>query len=146
VPVAVPPITQRAPPLLPQPPQPQATPSQVPIAVPPITQQTPSQVPLPLQPQPTSVTGLTTVLAPGNAHRNALTVHAPDTPRPATSGAHPSDGVYSFEFIEPGLQNRKVKVYRTRDAAEAIYKDTIPLDQGGFQLIVIGTRNPEYVH
>jgi len=83
---------------------------------------------------------------PSSAHQNALLVHAPNTPQPVTSGAHPVDGIYSFEFIEPGLQHRKVKVYRTRDAAEALYKDTIPLDQGGFQVIVIGTRNPSYVH
>jgi hypothetical protein len=83
---------------------------------------------------------------PSSTHRNALLVHAPNTPQPVTSGAHPADGIYSFEFIEPGLQHRKVKVYRTRDAAEEVYKDTIPLDQGGFQLIIIGTRNPSYVH
>ena len=53
---------------------------------------------------------------------------------------------YSLEFIEPGLQSRKVKVYRTRDAAELVYKDTMPLDAGGFQIIMLGTRNPEYIH
>jgi hypothetical protein len=85
-------------------------------------------------------------LTPGVAHRNALVVHAPDTPRPVTSGALTADGIYSLEFIEPGLQRRTVKVYRTRDAAEMLYQDTIPLDRGGFQLIVIGTRNPSYIH
>jgi hypothetical protein len=75
-----------------------------------------------------------------------LLVHAPETPKPVTSGRAAVDGVYSLEFIEPGLQSRKVKVYRTRDAAEAVYRDTIPLDQGGFQIIVVGTRNPDYVH
>jgi hypothetical protein len=104
-------------------------------------------------PVPQQVTGTQAVaaagsaaLVPSSAHRNALLVHTPSTPQPVTSGAHPVDGIYSFEFIEPGLQHRKVKVYRTRDAAEEVYKDTIPLDQGGFQVIVIGTRNPAYVH
>jgi hypothetical protein len=104
-------------------------------------------------PVPQQVTGTQAVaaagsatLVPSSAHQNALLVHAPSTPQPVTSGAHPVDGIYSFEFIEPGLQHRKVKVYRTRDAAEEVYKDTIPLDQGGFQVIVIGTRNPAYVH
>lgn len=56
-----------------------------------------------------------------------------------------NEPAYSLEFIEPGLQNRKVKVYRTNDAAEQVYKDTIPLDKGGFQIVIVGTRNPEYV-
>jgi hypothetical protein len=80
-------------------------------------------------------------------HTHSLVVHSPQPLRPATSGRH--EGVaslYTFEFIEPGLQNRKVKVYRTNDATELVYKDTIPLDQGGFQIIVVGTRNPDYVH
>jgi hypothetical protein len=85
-------------------------------------------------------------VVPDNAHSHALLVHAPDTPKPVTSGRVAVEGLYSLEYIEPGLQSRKVKVYRTRDAAEQIYKDTIPLDRGGFQLIVVGTRNPDYVH
>jgi hypothetical protein len=83
---------------------------------------------------------------PDADHSHALLVHAPETPKPETSGRIAVEGVYSLEYIEPGLQSRKVKVYRTRDAAEQIYKDTIPLDRGGFQLIVVGTRNPDYVH
>jgi hypothetical protein len=101
--------------------------------------------PVPQGTQKVAAAGSAT-LVPSSAHQNALLVHAPSTPQPVTSGAHPVDGIYSFEFIEPGLQHRKVKVYRTRDAAEEVYKDTIPLDQGGFQVIVIGTRNPAYVH
>ena len=62
-----------------------------------------------------------------------------------TSGRVVNEPAYSLEFIEPGLQNRKVKVYRTNDAAEQVYKDTIPLDKGGFQIVIVGTRNPEYV-
>lgn len=77
----------------------------------------------------------------------ALLTHAPQAVRPVTSGRFDgSVSMYNLEFIEPGLQHRKVKVYRTNDAAEQIYKDTIPLDKGGFQIIVIGTRNPDYVH
>ena len=77
----------------------------------------------------------------------ALLTHAPQAVRPVTSGRFDgSVSMYNLEFIEPGLQHRKVKVYRTNDAAEQIYKDMIPLDKGGFQIIVIGTRNPDYVH
>jgi hypothetical protein len=162
VPQQVPTLTPQATPS--QVPQTVARPMQVPQQVPtPTPQATPSQVPqtvaqpaqVPTQahgsvPQvagvSTSTTGGGAVLAPGGAHRNALVVHAPDTPRPVTSGALPADGIYSLEFIEPGLQRRTVKVYRTRDAAEMLYQDTIPLDRGGFQLIVIGTRNPSYIH
>jgi hypothetical protein len=132
-------------------PTPQATPQQVPTAVPPVAQRAPPQAlgSVPAQPVAavaSSTTGGDAVLAPGSAHPNALLVHAPDIPRPVTSGALPADGVHSLEFIEPGLQRRTVKVYRTRDAAEMLYQDTIPLDRGGFQLIVIGTRNPSYIH
>jgi hypothetical protein len=151
VPTAVPPITQRTPILAPQPPQPSATPMQVPTATPQITQRTPApgagSVPsLQVAGVSNSPTGGEAGLAPSAAHRNALVVHAPDVPRPVTSGAVRADDIYSLEFIEPGLQRRTVKVYRTRDAAEMLYKDTIPLDQGGFQVIVIGTRNPTYIH
>jgi hypothetical protein len=168
--VRLPPVATPA--LQPQPPQPgplQApqrvaqpiqVPQQVPIptpqATPSLLQQSvaqPAQVPTQAHgsvPQvagvSTSTTGGGVGLTPGVAHRNALVVHAPDTPRPVTSGALTADGIYSLEFIEPGLQRRTVKVYRTRDAAEMLYQDTIPLDRGGFQLIVIGTRNPSYIH
>ena len=115
---------------------------------------TPTAVVVPPQVLPPQ-TGVTTpgqlgqdgvrVVAEGG-HAHALLVHAPETAKPVTSGRTAVDGVYTLEFIEPGLQSRKVKVYRTQDAAEAVYKDTIPLDQGGFQIIVVGTRNPDYVH
>ena len=80
----------------------------------------------------------------GTAHTRPH-LDCPDAPRPVTSGALPADGIYSLEFIEPGLQRRTVKVYRTRDAAEMLYQDTIPLDRGGFQVIVICTRNPSCI-
>jgi hypothetical protein len=84
---------------------------------------------------------------PRPVHGNALLVHAPERLGAVTSGrVAVAPSVYTFEFIEPGLQNRKVKVFRTNDAAEQVYKDTIPLDQGGFRIIVVGTRNPDYVH
>jgi hypothetical protein len=138
---------------------PQATPQQVPqqIAQP---MQVPQQVPTPT-PQATpqrlpqtpavqvAVTGFGQLPAGSSipsGHANALLVHAPDTPRAVTSGGVAEPAAYTLEFIEPGLQSRKVKVYRTGDAAEQLYKDTIPLDQGGFQIIVVGTRNPDYVH
>ena len=102
------------------------------------------------RPEPTAIPlPVTTpfVLAGNGAiHGNALLVHAPDTPKPPTSGRIAETSAYTLEFIEPRLQSRKVKVYRTNDAAEQVYKDTIPLDQGGFQIIVVGTRNPDYIH
>jgi hypothetical protein len=112
----------------------------------PAAQQVPQQIAQPMQ---VAVTGFGQLPA-GNSipatHAHALLVHAPDTPRGVTSGRVAEPAAYTLEFIEPGLQSRKVKVYRTGDAAEQLYKDTIPLDQGGFQIIVVGTRNPDYVH
>jgi len=78
-------------------------------------------------------------------HSHVLIVHQPDPQRPVTSGSQAGMSAYTLEFIEPGLQNRKVEVYRHADVRELLYKDTIPLDQGVAQFIVIGTRNPEYV-
>jgi hypothetical protein len=137
VPTAQPPITQKTPGTVPQQPQPPLVPGQVPTAQPPITQKTPGMVPQ--QPQPPLVPGQVPTT-------NLLTHHVPNVPMPVTSGRIAEPTSYNFEFIEPGLQSRKVKVYRTNDAAEQIYKDTIPLDQGGFQVIVVGTRNPDYIH
>jgi hypothetical protein len=125
-------------------PQPVLPPQQTPILVPPRpVVQTPQQVPTAI---PRPVTTPSVLAGSGAIHGNALLVHAPDTPKPPTSGRIAETAAYTLEFIEPGLQSRKVKVYRTNDAAEQVYKDTIPLDQGGFQIIVVGTRNPDYIH
>jgi hypothetical protein len=136
-------------------PTPQATPQQVPqtVAQPMLA---PQQVPTPMPqatPQVQSGQVAVTGFGPSPAgsslpavHANALLVHAPGTPKAVTSGYVAEPAGHTLEFIEPGLQSRKVKVYRTGDAAERLYKDTIPLDKGGFQIIVVGTRNPDYVH
>jgi hypothetical protein len=101
------------------------------------------------QPQPPVVSfnpSLPPVAMPTSGHTHVLVVHSPLSARPVTSGRHvAASAAYSLEFIEPGLQSRTVEVYRTHDAAEEIYKDTIPLDEGGFQIIIVGTRNPDYV-
>ena len=134
---------QKTPMLVPPQPPAQQTPTPMAVVTPP---QVPQSGQRPVQgPLPQAAQGGVQIVADGG-HGHALLVHAPDTPKPVTSGRVAVDGVYSLEYIEPGLQSRKVKVYRTRDAAEQIYKDTIPLDQGGFQVIVVGARNPDYVH
>jgi hypothetical protein len=142
VPTPTPQVTQTTPH---QVPQPVAQPQQVSTPTP---QATPQRVPQP-QPAQVAVTGFGQLPAGSSVpagHANVLLVHAPDTPKAVTSGVVAEPAAYTLEFIEPGLQSRKVKVYRTGDAAEQLYKDTIPLDQGGFQIIVVGTRNPDYVH
>jgi len=53
---------------------------------------------------------------------------------------------HGLEFIELGIQSRKVEVYRSKDAQETVYNDTIPQDHGDFHLVVVGTRNPDYIH
>jgi hypothetical protein len=37
-------------------------------------------------------------------------------------------------------------VYRSKDAQQTVYNDTIPQDHGDFHLVVVGTRNPDYIH
>lgn len=156
-PTAIPPTTtapQQTPMLVPPLPQAQA-PVQVPTTVPPTAQHAPdSGMRIPSHPVSGNGQELGFSMSSGQsgepqltpAHSHALIVHAPDTPAPVTSGRYSGATAYSLEFIEPGLQNRRVKVYRSHDAAETVYGDTIPLDKGGFQLIVIGTRNPDYIH
>jgi hypothetical protein len=76
-----------------------------------------------------------------------VVVHQPQMPPSVTSGDPvPSGRPYTLEVIEPGIQNHKVEVYRSKDAQERIYQDTIPLDAGGFHLKVMGIRNPGYSH
>lgn len=77
---------------------------------------------------------------------HVLEVHAPPQERPVTAGHHPEHIPYSLEFIEPGIQNHKVEVYRSKDVRQVTYQDINPLDAGGFHLRVIGIRKPEYSH
>lgn len=82
----------------------------------------------------------------GQPATHQLVVHAPPERKPLTSGPHTSGQEHHLEFIEPGIQNHKVEVYRSNGARQAIYKDTDPLDAGGFHLTVIGIRNSDYSH
>jgi hypothetical protein len=75
-----------------------------------------------------------------------LVVHAPPAQRPVTSGPVPGATAYSLQFIEPGIQNHRVEVYRSKDVKQQIYKDVIPLDGSGFHLTVLGIRHPDYGH
>jgi hypothetical protein len=76
-----------------------------------------------------------------------LVVHEPPAQKRVTSGHHANPAAeYDLEFIEPGIQNHKVEVYRSKDARETVYNDTIPQDHGDFHLVVVGIRNPDYIH
>ena len=90
--------------------------------------------------------GIGTVKTPGTATHH-LVVHEPPAQKRVTSGHHANPAAeYNLEFIEPGIQNHKVEVYRSKDAQETVYNDTIPQDHGDFHLVVVGTRNPDYIH
>ncbi|MBS1144942.1 MAG: hypothetical protein H6R14_2348, partial [Proteobacteria bacterium] len=121
-------------------------PQQVPMLVPPLVQTKPTYKPRPQRPGiPPVLVGVSGQGPNGQVPpSHQLAIHEPNRPMPVTSGDHQGAQVYSFEFIEPGIQNHKVEVYRSRDAQEVIYKDTIPMDAGGFHLRVIGIRNPDY--
>ena len=75
-----------------------------------------------------------------------LIVHNPPAERPVTSGVHIGATPYSLEYIEPGIQNHKVEVYRSKDVRQVTYQDANAQSQGGFHLRVIGIRNPDYAH
>lgn len=83
---------------------------------------------------------------PAGQGSHSLMVHRPPPQGAVTSGEHKGDGQYGFEFIEPGVQNHRVEVYRSKDAKEQIYRDVIPMDDGDFNLTVIGTRRPAYIY
>ncbi|HZX51859.1 MAG TPA: hypothetical protein VFE95_07585 [Pseudomonas sp.] len=74
-----------------------------------------------------------------------LATHQP-LPSVPNAGPGTAVGQYGLEIIEPGIENHRVEVYRSGDAREATYHDNIPVDVGGFNLTVIGTRNPDYMH
>ena len=83
----------------------------------------------------------------GTEATHHLVVHEPPAQKPVTSGHHANPAAeYNLEFIEPGIQNHKVEVYRSKDAQQTVYNDTIPQDHGDFHLVVVGTRNPDYIH
>jgi hypothetical protein len=65
---------------------------------------------------------------------------------PARSVPEANAESHGREFIELGIQNRKVEVYRSKDAQQTVYNDTIPQGHGDFHLVVVGTRNPDYIH
>jgi hypothetical protein len=63
-------------------------------------------------------------------------MHEPPAQKRATSGHHANPAAeYNLEFIEPGIQDHKVEVYRSKDAQETVYNDTIPQDHGGFHKV-----------
>ena len=158
---------QVAPPIAQAVPQPMRAPQQVPSQVP--TQALPPQVVPPLAqavPQPPQSRPITVTSSPVNTNggqtgnqpltppttlgtvlsTHVLEVHTPPQERPVTAGHHPDHIPYSLEFIEPGIQNHKVEVYRSKDVRQVTYQDINPLDAGGFHLRVIGIRKPEYSH
>jgi hypothetical protein len=65
---------------------------------------------------------------------------------PARSVPEANAESHGREFIELGIQNRKVDVYRSKDAQQTVYNDTIPQGHGDFHLVVVGARNPDYIH
>jgi hypothetical protein len=76
-----------------------------------------------------------------------LGMREPPAQRRATSGHHANPAAeYNLDFIEPGVKNHKVEVYRSKDAQQTVYNDTIPQDHGDFHLVVVGIRNPDYIH
>ena len=143
-------------------PQPMNVPGQVPQLVPPLQPiATPQKVPQPMNvpgqvQQPATgtqhpVTQLTGSSqrphpTPGQQHTGHMLVT--HQPLPAVPGAlaGTAEGQYGLEMIEPGIENHRVEVYRSEDVREATYHDNIPVDAGGFNLTVIGTRNPDYMH
>jgi hypothetical protein len=63
-----------------------------------------------------------------NSETHQLVVQPPVQKR-TTSGHHANLAAeYNLEFIEPGIQNHKVEVYRSTDVQETAYNDKIPQD------------------
>jgi len=95
--------------------------------------------------QPAVITATGAPMPQAIAATHVLVVQEPPRERPVTSGDHPVGQPYTLEFIEPGIQNHRVEVYRSKDAQQVTYRDSHPLDQGGFHLRVLGLRKPAYI-
>ena len=96
------------------------------------------------RPQVVTTPGKPTPLVIGGqlpeGHTHYLVPTAPNGQLPYGIGA----SVWVDEVVEPGIQNQRVELYRSNDAAEVLYKDAIPMDKAGFHLKVVGTRPPNY--
>jgi len=60
------------------------------------------------------------------------------------SALHSGDVTYIDEVVEPGIQNKSAKIYRSNDAKEDEFKDSIPMDNAGFHLRVLGIKEPNF--
>ncbi len=155
-PVVAPPLITNSvptPPVQVPPSMQQPVPTPTPMAVPPVVVgSTPGSVPTtgsvaaPVTQPTLQGTPAGQALPPDGTGDYQLVVHAPPEQRPVTSGPLQATGAYAWEFIEPGIQNHRVEVYRSKDVKQQIYKDVIPLDGSGFHLTVIGIRRPHYSH
>jgi len=148
VPHATPPLAPVTPPLLKA-----AVPHKVPHATPPLAQGTPPLLkapPIVPHQAPHLVSSNAPIHIPAkspNAIRSLHPSHHIVTTHslsPIISGHYNQDATYTFEVVEPGIQNKEVKVFRSNDAEEMVYKDTIAMDKTGFSLTVIGIRSPNY--
>jgi outer membrane protein OmpA-like peptidoglycan-associated protein len=152
-------------------PQPIAIPPKAPVKTPPqnvypvpsqvvtgqggVPQPQPAQVPAKTPPQPV------TLIPPlaGTGTQPPLPQTNAQTPQPtviithvASSNLHPQvllrqqtlHSGYKFEQIEPTINNTHVDVYRGKDAAKMLYKDTLPMDKKGFHLAVLGIKEPTF--
>ena len=134
----------------PVPPQPIPTPMPTPTPVPhPVPHPTPGAIPQLVPSQVVTGTvspGATSqALLPKTQPTQYIGVVSKGTQMPVTSGRHIVQTSYGFNVIEPGIQNKKVAVYRSNDAREMLYKDTITMDNTGFLLIDLGIRDPDYI-
>ena len=134
----------------PVPPQPIATPTAIPTPVPhQVPQPTPGKIPQLVPSQVVTGTvspGATSqALLPKTQPTHYIGVVSKGTQVPVTSGRHTAQTSYGFNVIEPGIQNKQVAVYRSNDAREMLYKDTIKMDNTGFLLIDLGVRDPDYI-
>lgn len=150
VPIQAPPLQPIATPHMV--PQPMNVPGQAPQLVPPLqpiaTPQRLPQLATGTQRPVMQLTGSNQPPQPTTGQQHTGHMLVTHQPLPAVPGvrAGTAQGQYGLEMIEPGIENHRVEVYRSGDVREATYHDNIPVDAGGFNLTVIGTRNPDYMH
>jgi hypothetical protein len=76
----------------------------------------------------------------GSPSHNLSTTHQPVD----FSNLHNGSKTYIEEVVEPGIMNKDVEIYRSNDSEEAKFKDAIPMDDTGFHLIILGTKEPTF--
>ncbi len=96
-----------------------------------IAQGTPQAIPTPVTPPKITVKPVSVPQVAPVHHQGATVSHSATWTKPTVTGKHEPKEIkrdVHDEIIEPGIRNKEVETYRTNDAKEKLYNDTIKQD------------------